>query len=416
MSRVPPSPQVTPVTSPTVDLLASLGRKLRPTVDLLTASTVVLPSGSPLSMVPFDVLAAWGVDAGGQVTRSKAIGIPAMRRARQIIAGVIGTLPLVATRDVGGELVPVEQGSTPTLLRQLDPRTTPQWTLTWTVDDLLFQGISWWRKTLVDSYRWPLGVERLAPGRVNVSAAGQATVDGRPVQDWELIRFDGADLGLLVEGREALLTCLLLEAAARRNATGLPPMDILQPAEGAPDLTSDEARALLDEWRELRAENGTGWLNRSVEHQVVGFDARASQLVEARQHQAVEIARLTNLDAQELNAPAATGMTYTNTEAKRRDLLDVGLAPYLNAITQRLSMPDVTPRGQAVRFDTVAFLRGTTADAIKAAVEATGGPVMTPEEGRQGLLALPGTPTQGELRKSAPAAVPAPAAPVEQEA
>ncbi len=382
--------------------LARLGSSVR---QLLTAADYVIPSGAPMTSVPTDVLEAFGVHTGGVVTRDAAMGIPAMRRGRQIIAGTLGTLPLRAMRrDTVGQLVPVERGATVSFLETLDPDATPQWTLTWTLDDLLFQGIAWWLITSRDSDGWPLTGRRVT----NVQVRGRAVwVDGQEANPEDVKRFDGPDRGVLHEGREALRTCLLLEQAAKRNATGLPPMDILSPVEGAPTLTTEEVRALLDEWRELRLENGTGWLNRSLEHHVVGFDARASQLVEARQHQAVEIARLLNLDAQELNAPAATGMTYTNTEAKRRDLLDVSLAPYMTALTQRLSMPDITPRRQLVQLDVTGFLRGTTADAIKASVEATGGPVMSSEEARHGLLGLPTAPSSGQLRT--PQAAPAPA-------
>lgn len=389
------------------NLLGRLGRTLRASSTTMTT----LPGGAVLGSVPADVLEAFGVHTAGTITRDKAVSVPAMRRGRQIIAGTIGTLPLVAMRPGADTLEPVTRGATTTLLAELDPATTPQWTLTWTVDDLLFHGIAWWRVLAFDADNWPLAARRLPPGRwPTFTASGQALLDGRPVADRELIRFDGPDRGVLLEGADALRTCLLLEAAARRNSTGLPPMDILRPAEGAPDLTETEARALLDLWASYREDSGTAYLNRAVEHDVVGFDPRALQLNEARQHQAVEVARLLNLDAQELNAPAATGMTYTNTEAKRRDLLDVSLAPYVSAITQRLSMRDVTPRGQLVRFDTTAFLRGTTADAIAAAVSATGGPVLTAEEGRERLLDLPGRPSSGQLRTpSAPATEEAPA-------
>lgn len=363
-----------------------------------------IPSGTVLASIPTDVLEAFGIHTGGRVTRAQAMGIPAMRRGRNVIAGTIGTIPLVARRPTNGQLVNVTDGTTATLLGQLDPRTTPQWTVTWTVDSMLFYGIAWWRVTARDSYGWPQAVEWLNRSRVSWDTRGQVTVDGVVTPDRDLIRFDGPDSGVLVDGVEPLRTCILLEAAVRRNSTGLPPMDILRPAEGAPDLTDLEAQELLDTWAGYRNERGTAWLNRAVEHQVVGFDPRAGQLAEARQHQAVEVARMLNLDATELNAPAATGMTYSNSETKRRDLLDVSLAPYITALTQRLSMPDVTPRGQRVELDTSAFLRGTTSDRITAAVEATGGAaVMTSEEAREGLLGLPGTPEAGQL-------LPAPAA------
>jgi hypothetical protein len=392
-----------------VGILQRIGSTISPTLpQLRAAGSVAIPSGSALVSIPTDVLEAFGVHTGGTVTRAKAMGIPAMRRGRQIIAGTLGTLPLQAMRrNARGQLAPVDDGTTAQLLAELDPRTTTQWTLTWTVDDLLFHGISWWRITATDAYGWPRTVERLAPGRVQVSN-GVAYVDGRPAADRELVRFDGPDAGVLVDGVDPLRTCLLLEAAVRRNSTGLPPMDLLTPKEGAEDLTETEVQELLGKWASYREDSGTGYLGATLDHRVVGFDPRAGQLAEARQHQALEVARMLNLDAQEVNAPAGSGMTYANTEAKRRDLIDVSLGLYMTAVAQRLSMPDVTPRGQLVRMDTTGFIRGTTADAITAAVAATGGPVMTPEESREGLLGLPGTPVLGQLRTPTPT-TPAPA-------
>lgn len=386
--------------------LASIGRTLRPSAPDLRATFHTIPSGTPLGSIPTDVLEAFGVHTGASVTRKKAMGIPAMRRGRAIIAGTIGTLPLQALRrPSSGELEPVDTGTTATLMAQLDPRTTPQWTLTWTVDDLVFYGLSWWRVLARDSYSWPSAVERI--GRERVSIHGSSVyIDNQRQEDRDVIRFDGADLGVLVDGVDPLRTCLLLEAAVRRNSTGLPPMDILRPAEGAQDLTEAEESQLLAQWAAYREGSGTAYLNNAIVHQVVGFDPRAGQLAEARQHQALEVARMLNLDAMELNAPAASGMTYTNTEAKRRDLLDISLSPYMTAIAQRLSMPDVTPRGQLVRLDTTGFIRGTTADAVNTAVAASGGPVMSTEETREGLLGLPGTPSLGQLK---PAPAPAPA-------
>jgi hypothetical protein len=386
-----------------VGILQRIGSTISPTLpQLRAAGSVAIPSGSALVSIPTDVLEAFGVHTGGTVTRAKAMGIPAMRRGRQIIAGTLGTLPLQALRrPARGQLEPVDSGTTASFLAELDPRTTTQWTLTWTVDDLLFHGISWWRVLTVDAYGWPRTAERLAPGRVQVSN-GVAYIDGRKAPEGpgvgSLIRFDGPDAGVLVDGIDPLRTCLLLEAAVRRNSTGLPPMDLLTPKEGAEDLTEAEVQELLGKWGSYREDSGTGYLGATLDHRVVGFDPRAGQLAEARQHQALEVARMLNLDAQEVNAPAGSGMTYANTEAKRRDLIDVSLGLYMTAVAQRLSMPDVTPRGQLVRMDTTGFIRGTTADAITAAVAASGGPVMTPEESREGLLGLPGTPSQGQLR------------------
>ena len=58
-------------------------------------------------------------------------------------------------------------------------------------------------------------------------------------------------------------------------------------------------------------------------------------------------------------------------------------------IADRLSLPDVTPRGQTVRWDTSDYLRGDAAEAIAAAVQAAGAPVMSIDEARWRLLDMP---------------------------
>jgi phage portal protein BeeE len=165
------------------------------------------------------------------------------------------------------------------------------------------------------------------------------------------------------------------------------PMGLLRDTRTDGDnLTQTETDEILAKWRTARAQYGTGFLGKSLDYTPVQFNAQQLQLIEARQHQAVEIARLMNLTAGAVNAPDATGMTYKNGEAERRALRDTTLAHYLTAIAQRLSMPDVTPEGQRVDFDTSKWLRGDASEAVTSAVEACGGPVLTVDEARAQFL------------------------------
>lgn len=327
--------------------------------------------------LPAEVAAAFGLAIDlDTVTRKEAMTIPAMRRARQVICGTIGVLPLTAVRlGVDGSEVAVPCP----LLDQPDRNTTRQHVLTWTADDLLFVGYSWWRVTEY-SGTFPNHAERLAPHRVFVDRiAGKVFVDGTEQDPHDLIRFDGADEGILATSATTLRTCVILEQAVRRHSDGLPPLDFLRLAENASALSSapgscgipgdprSEVDLLLDSWKDARRKRSTAYLNRAIEHGIVGFDAQKSQLAEAREYQAAEVARLTNLPPRYVNAPSATSMTYSNVESERRDLVDLALAPYLAPFDQRLSMPDVTPRGQVVRWDLTRLLRGDAAAASAAA-------------------------------------------------
>lgn len=355
---------------------------------------------SPLTRGDLDpaAAAAFGFSPDTEtVTRREAMRVPAVRRARAVIAGTIGAMTWQCRR--GHDLIPR------TLVEQPDPDTTAQYVWTWTVDDLLFHGVSWWRVTDRDSEDFPRHVERVTRERVRVELSeGAVYIDGERVPDRDVIRFDGPDEGVLEYGATTLRTCLLLEAAVRKFARLDVPLGYLRPAEGAQELSGEagsadpsdpnedrsEIEALLDEWEDARSRRSTAFLNRAVEYQTVMFDATKVQLSEARQQQAAEVARLTNLPPRYVNAPNASGMTYSNTESDRRDLLDTSLDQYVTAIAQRLSMGDVTPRGQRVAPDVFSWLRGDTRDVIEAGVAAVGAQIMSAEEVRTEWLGMPG--------------------------
>jgi hypothetical protein len=79
-------------------------------------------------------------------------------------------------------------------------------------------------------------------------------------------------------------------------------------------------------------------------------------------------------------------MDYTSTEAKRRELKDTTLAGFMATIEQRLTMGDVTPRGQRVRFDPWAWLRGDTAQLIESGAKAVEAGLMGRDEIRRDWL------------------------------
>lgn len=386
---------------------------------MATAATGILGGATGLPVhrqaanLPAEVRAAFGLVEPEAVDRATAMTIPAVRRGRQVIAGTIGALPLVAHRTRPDGLVEDVTELRPLLVRP-DRNTTRQHVLTWTVDDLLFRGVAWWLVRDRDAQGYPVDVERVAAERVLVDTGrGQVLVDGRARADDELVRFDGPDEGVLAYGGRSLRTSLLLEEAVRRFARLDLPLGVLKLAEGAAELSTEpysggiegdprsEVDLLLDSWEQARRERTTAYLNRAIDYSATQFDAQKTQLAEARQHQAAEVARLLNLPPRYVNAPSASGMTYSNTESDRRDLVDTTLAPYLAAIEQRLSLGDVTPRGTVVRVDLTQLLRGDTLTALQGAEIAQRLGATVPSETRARVLGLP--PLTPEQRAELPA-------------
>lgn len=365
---------------------------------------------------------AFGINLdGGPVTRQVALQIPTIRRGRNMICGTVGSLPLVAFRRPadGTPWSTVDRR----LFAQLDPRCTPSHTLQMTVDDLLFRDVAWWRVTERDTTGYPVAIERLAPERVQVQpetseSVGRVLVDGKEAHDRDLIRFDGpGDGGLLANGGPVIRLALSLIRGAKRTADDDVPTGKLTLREGATEPSNEPGSAtdgsgrsqvekMLDDWEAARAARTTAYLNSAIDYETVASTAQQRQLSELSDMVATDLARLLNLPASRVNAPQGSGMTYTNTEADRRDLVDVTLTPYLAAIEQRLSMGDVTPSTQGVMFDLTGYVRGTTQELVTAGAAAVAAGLASREEVRTRWLGLP--PGAPEL-PSAPGAGEAPA-------
>jgi hypothetical protein len=74
------------------------------------------------------------------------------------------------------------------------------------------------------------------------------------------------------------------------------------------------------------------------------------QLVQLQERAALDIANLIGLDPEDLGV-STTSRTYQNATDRRQDKINDVLAAYMRAVTDRLSMNDVTKRGFSVAFD-----------------------------------------------------------------
>lgn len=367
-----------------------LERLLPMSAAVVKAESVTIPSWdgdvAQVASLPPGIAEAFGINTqSDNVSRREAMTVPAVRRGRQIIAGTLGTVPLIAKRQSA------DKGTTRIerqLLVQPDPNTTRQYTITWTVDDLLFYGISWWYVREYGADLYPLRAERIAPHRVYVdTTTGNVRIDGEPVDQKRLIRFDGPDEGILTHGARALRTYILLEEAVRKFSRMDIPLGLIEDTLG--HLEKSEVQELLDSWEAARAKRSTGYLPNGLKYTNPSFNAEQVQLSQARDFQSQEIARLMNLPAHAINAPTNSSLTYATTESQRRELVDMTFAPFFSAIEHRLSMNDVTPNKTAVVFDLGKFLRGDITSVLAAAKVGIDAGILTVDEVRQDWLDLP---------------------------
>ena len=345
---------------------------------------------STFADIPYSGLnSAWGfpgeVPSVVTITREQAMTVPAVARARGILAGSIGTIPMETYNKITGAHV-VNR----TLIEQPDPALPRVNTIAWLVDDLLFHGAAYLQVldvSLEDGR--PYRARRINPGRVtwNVNADGTMitsyNVDTKPVPPSglnSLIVFQSIEEGLIARAGRTLKTAIELEQASYRMASEPVPQMVLM-NEGM-NLPGDQVADLMDTFKRARRERSTAYVEGPIKLEVVGLDSAQMQMVEARQFLSAEIARTCGIPAWYLNAESAS-MTYSNVTAERRSLLDFGLRPFISIIEERLSMDDVTPRNQVVRFDIDDFLRGNPIERVDVTIKLLDAGIIDIDEARE---------------------------------
>ncbi|HEV2784689.1 MAG TPA: phage portal protein [Actinophytocola sp.] len=326
----------------------------RPVASSLTFSSI---------NVPPEMLGLVGEGAPvPRVSRDQAVSVPAVKRVRDLIAGTLGTLP-IREYDMRRRTVPNE------LLDQPEEDVARSVTMTRTVEDMLFEGRSWWRITEFNGNGFPSKVVRLEPRSVTVREEGRVYTSSthgaaqgqvwRFVPDAELIRIDSPNDPLLVAGARAIRDCMALARAVTRNVDNPVPLGYFSPATDVDPGDDKEIEEILDDWEDAVARRAWPYLNGSLKANTLAWNPEQLQLGQARDAAILEIARLGGVDPEELGV-STTSRTYANAEQRRLDLLDFTLLAYVTAIETRLSMSDVTMPGHYCRYQYAGFLRSDT--------------------------------------------------------
>lgn len=292
------------------------------------------------------------IRGSARVSRDRALTVPAVKRARDLIAGGIGQFPLQLLAPTG-EVEPWQ------LFPQLEADVAPSVSVTRIVEDLLFYGVAWLRVTQIAWHGRPAEVRRLDPATVTVQEEWISYAEGtaqRYLPTDQVIRIDGPTHGLLKVGANAINTYLALGSTTLNAARAVPPLDYFAPTDSADPLDEDEMQKFLDAWAVARRKRVTGYVPAALELRSHGWSPEQLELPDLRDQAVLEIARLCGVDPEELGV-STTSRVYANTSDRHRQFLDFTLGPIMTAIEGRLSMDDVTPHGYRVDFDDANFLR-----------------------------------------------------------
>ncbi|MEQ4301586.1 phage portal protein [Plantactinospora sp. B6F1] len=306
------------------------------------------------------------------VGRAEALSVPAVQKGRNLICSV-ATLPLL-------QYGPDRKVARSPLLDQLDPDVPNVVTLTQTIEDLLFDGIAWWRILETGWNDFPTKIRHLDVGSVSVDPpkdrspaplpsgydprGGVVWVDGKPVPGSEIIRFDSPNPPVLKVGGRAIRKAILLDQAAAMYADDPRPLDFFTPTDGADPADDIKVEGFLSAWKAARKKRSTAYVPWALKYNTVDTPSPAElQLVELQKQAALEIANALGVDPEELGISTTT-RTYANAVDRRRDRVNEVYSPFMRAITDRLSMGDVTRPGYRVAFDLDDYMRADPATRV----------------------------------------------------
>ena len=325
----------------------------------ITAPTPIAEATVDASLAPVNAIDAIGAPYfayGQSATRSEAMGVPTIARARGIITSTVASLPLETKVKETDETV-----YSPRVINQPDPRITGAEFWAWIAEDLLFRPAAYSRvlSRYADTGRIQ-AMERIAPERVEVMTDALGTevmsyrVDGYSIAPEDLVVFGNMQEGLLNRAGRTVRAAHALEKAAYDFALNPIPQIVL--SSNGVQLPKDRVATLINAFKN-KASKAVTFLNADIKMDTIGYDPKNLQMNEARNYLALELCRAIGLPAWFASADPSS-MTYSNAVNQRRDLIDFSIRPILTIIEQRLSLTDFTPASQYVRFDLDDFLRG----------------------------------------------------------
>ena len=331
---------------------------LRSTANPSSKKNIEAQLNPPVMNMPFS---SWygGNSYGGynnyasSILRQDAVGVPSITRCRNLICGTIATIPLEMYSLKTGEELP-----SLTWVDQPDKRQPRAVTIAWTVDSLFMYGVAYWRVTEVyqDDNR-PARFEWVQNDRVTAKYDQYNTeveyymINNIKVPDsgvGSLVTFQALDQGLLLRSQSTIRAAIDIEKASAIAAQTPMPTSVIK--NNGADLPDQQVQGILNNFKLARQNRATAYLTSTLDLQTFGFSPKEMAYAEAKQYFATELARACNIPAYMIDAETFRGMTYQNIIDGRKEFFAYSLAPFVTAIEDRLSMDDLTPRGQTVRF------------------------------------------------------------------
>ena len=298
--------------------------------------------------------------------RNRAMSVPTISRARDLMASVIGCMNLkMYTEMWNGEEMEKMPLAPRTWLRRIDPTLPNNFILSWTFDDLFFYGRAFWYITSRTADGYPASYSRLPSamcqtldqsGPVWFAPSKQIIFQGGNLDPNDVVQFLSPIQGIIYMSEQAVATALKLEAARYRNSSSAIPAGILRQTGGEP-LSAQELADLAAAFNAARETNQTAALNEFVTYTETLTSPDKMLLIDSAEFQAMEMARLCNIPPY-LAGISVGSYSYQSSAESRMDLWTFGVRAYADCIAGTLSQNNILPNGTYVEFDVEQYLTG----------------------------------------------------------
>lgn len=280
----------------------------------------------------------------GEVTRESALQIPAIKKARDVLAGIVMTTPLVEVENG----VTLEQP----WLTSTTSQVSPQLRNVYIFDDLFFYD---WSAVAVqrDSFGQITDAAHIPFGRWTVENDGTVKVDHAPANNREIVLIPGnGSGGILSAGAPTIRGARALERAWIGRAQNPIPLLVLQ-QQTDDELEDDEIDEMLEDYALARTSptGAVAFADHRVRPEAIGT-VNTDLFEQGRNAIVLDVARITGVPASILDGSQSTAtLTYSTTEGKRNEFDDYTLPMWFGPVEARFSMDDVSGPGRVIRFD-----------------------------------------------------------------
>ena len=298
--------------------------------------------------------------------RNRAMSVPTISRARDLMASVIGCMNLKMYTEMwnGSEMEKMPLAPR-TWLRRIDPTLPNNFILSWTFDDLFFFGRAFWYITSRTADGYPASYTRLPAAMVQtLDQAGPVwfapskdiVFNGGGLDPNDVVQFLSPIQGIIYMSEQSVATALKLEGARYRNSSSAIPAGILRQTGGEP-LSAQELADLAAAFNAARETNQTAALNEYVSYTETATSPDKMLLIDSAEFQAMEMARLCNIPPY-LAGISVGSYSYQSSAESRMDLWTFGVRAYADCIAGTLSQNNILPNGTYVEFDVEQYLTG----------------------------------------------------------